>query len=134
MHPWTGSPAAPGLGTLDKYQAFSMDEPKNKREEFEKALQDRAQQRYVLRLYVAGMTPRSMESITSIKKICEEHLQGRYEIEVIDIYQHPELAKERQVVAAPTLIKEPPLPLRKFIGRLSEVERILKGLDIQPKG
>jgi len=111
-----------------------MDEPKNKLEEFEKALQDRAQQRYVLRLYVAGMTPRAMESITSIKKICEEHLQGRYEIEVIDIYQHPELAKERQVVAAPTLIKEPPLPLRKFIGRLSEVERILKGLDIQPKG
>lgn len=110
-----------------------MGEPKNQAQAFEKALQDRGRQRYVLRLYVAGMTPRSMESITSIKKICEEHLQGRYEIEVIDIYQHPELAKEQQVIAAPTLIKELPLPLRKFIGRLSEEERILKGLDIQPK-
>ncbi|OLN28907.1 Circadian oscillation regulator KaiB [Desulfovibrio sp. DV] len=110
-----------------------MDKPKNRAADFEKALQDRAQQKYVLRLYVAGMTPRSREAITSIKKLCEEHLQGRYEIEILDIYQHPELASAQQVIAAPTLIKELPLPLRKFIGSLSDEGRILKGLDVQPK-
>lgn len=110
-----------------------MKEPKNRAGDFEKALQDRDRQRYVLRLYVAGMTPRSMESISSIRRICEKHLKGRYEIEVIDIYQHPELTREQQVIAAPTLIKELPLPLRKFIGRLADEERILKGLDILPK-
>ena len=107
--------------------------PKNRAADFEKALAQRDQQRYVLRLYVAGMTPRSLEAISCIKHICQEHLMGRYEIEVIDIFQHPELATEQQVVAAPTLIKTLPLPLRKFIGRLSDTERILKGLDISPK-
>ena len=110
-----------------------MNEPKNKAEEFEKALSERGQQKYVLRLYVAGMTPRSIEAISTIRKICEEHLKGRYEIEVIDIYERPEAAKDQQVLAAPTLIRALPLPLRKFIGRLSDEERILKGLDILPK-
>jgi len=110
-----------------------MKEPTNRADDFEKALQDRGHQKYVLRLYVAGMTPRSRESISAVKNLCEEHLKGRYEIEVIDIYQHPELAKDRQVIAAPTLVKELPLPLRKFIGRLTDEERILKGLDIQLK-
>lgn len=114
-------------------QEPSLMEPKNKAGEFEKALLQRRTQGYVLSLYVAGMTPRSQEAITAIKKLCEEHLKGRYEIEVIDIYQHPDLAKEQQVVAAPTLIKTLPLPLRKFIGRLSDEERILKGLDISSK-
>jgi len=110
-----------------------VDKSKNRAADFEKALKAREQQKYVLRLYVAGMTPRSMQAIASIKSICEEHLLGRYEIEVIDIYQQPELAKEQQVLAAPTLIKNLPLPLRKFIGTLSDRERILTGLDIMPK-
>ena len=108
-------------------------QPKNRAADFEKALAQRDLQKYVLRLYVAGMTPRSLAAISSIKNICEEHLKGRYEIEVIDVYQHPELATEQQVVAAPTLIKTLPLPLRKFIGRLSDKERILQGLDILPE-
>ncbi|KAF0233462.1 MAG: putative thioredoxin-like [Desulfovibrionaceae bacterium] len=110
-----------------------MDKSKNRAADFEKALKARDQQKYVLRLYVAGMTPRSMQAISSIKSICEEHLLGRYEIEVIDIYQQPGLAKEQQVLAAPTLIKTLPLPLRKFIGTLSDRERILTSLDIVPK-
>lgn len=110
-----------------------MDKPKNKAAEFEKALAERDRQKYLLRLYVAGMTPRSLEAIASIRNICEKHLKGRYEIEVIDIYERPEAAKNQQVLAAPTLIKALPLPLRKFIGRLSDEERILKGLDILPK-
>ena len=110
-----------------------MDEPLNKAEEFKKAIALRSGQKYVLRLYVAGMTPRSMEAISSLKDICEGHLKGRYELEIIDIYEHPELAKAQQVLAAPTLIKVLPLPLRKFIGSLSDQEYILKRLDIQPK-
>jgi len=110
-----------------------MIEPKNRAGDFEMALKARDQEKYVLRLYVAGMTPRSLEAISSIKDICEGHLKGRYEIEVIDIYERPELAKDQQILAVPTLIKTLPLPLRRFIGSLSDEERILKGLDIQPK-
>ena len=77
--------------------------------------------------------PRSTQSIVNIKKICEEHLKGRYELEVIDIYQQPVLAKREQIIAVPTLIKKLPLPLRKFIGNLTDVERILVGLDLKPK-
>ncbi|AGW14178.1 circadian clock KaiB family protein [Megalodesulfovibrio gigas] len=110
-----------------------MHEAKNWSDDFEKALKAHDQQQYVLRLFVAGMTPRSMEAISSIKDICEGHLKGRYEIDVVDIYEYPELAKEQQVLAVPTLVKLLPLPLRKFIGSLSDEERILKGLDIQPK-
>ncbi len=108
-----------------------MNDPKDRTSEFEKALADRDERTYVLRLYVVGMTPRSMEAITTLKKVCEEHLKGRYEIEIIDLYEHPEQATERQIIAAPTLIKELPLPLRRFIGNLTNEARILKGLDIQ---
>ncbi len=72
-------------------------------------------------------------AVTNIKKICEEHLQGRYDLEVIDIYQQPTLAKGEQIIAAPTLIKKLPLPLRKFIGDMADQERILVGLDLKPK-
>ena len=89
--------------------------------------------RYVLRLYITGMTPRSTEAFASIKAICEEHLQGRYDLEVIDIYQHPSLAKDEQIIAVPTLIKKLPLPLRRFIGNLADCERVLLGLDLQRK-
>lgn len=86
---------------------------------------------YILKLYVTGMTPRSSQAIRSIKAICEEHLQGRYSLEVIDIYQQPVLARDEQIVATPTLVKKLPVPLRRFIGDLSNKERILYGLDLR---
>jgi len=84
-------------------------------------------------LYIAGVTPRSTNAIINIKKICEKYLKGRYELEVIDIYKQPVLAKGEQVLAVPTLIKKLPLPLRKFIGDMSDTERILVGLDLKQK-
>ena len=101
-------------------------------EVFEEALKD-SESKYVLRLYVAGATPKSTQSIVNIKKICEEHLKGRYELEVIDIYQQPVLAKGEQIIAAPTLVKKLPPPLRKFIGTMADVERILVGLDLKSR-
>ena len=89
---------------------------------------------YVLRLFVAGSTPRSLRAIANIRIICEQYLQGRYELEVIDIYQRPELAEGEQIVAAPTLIKKLPLPLRQLIGDLNDIERVLAGLDLLPFG
>jgi circadian clock protein KaiB len=106
---------------------------KDQVEIFEEAIKDSEDKKYVLRLYVAGATPRSTQSIVNTKKICEEHLKGRYELEVIDIYQQPALAKVEQIIAAPTLVKKLPPPLRKFIGDLADVERILVGLDLKPK-
>ncbi len=88
---------------------------------------------YVLKLYVTGMTPRSMQAINNIKKICVDHLGDAYDLDVIDIYQQPTLAKGEQIIAAPTLIKKLPLPLRRFIGDMSNTERILLGLDLRPK-
>lgn len=88
---------------------------------------------YVLRLYVAGMTPRSTEAFATVKAVCEEHLKGRFDLEVNDIYQHPALAKAERIVAVPTLVKESPAPLRRLTGNLSEEERVLTGLDLQPE-
>lgn len=102
--------------------------------EFELALQETDKGTYVLRLYVSGMTPNSIRAIENIRKICAEHLEGRYQLEIIDIYQQPIFAKEGQIVAAPTLVKELPPPLRKFIGDMSQTERILLGLDVRSKG
>jgi circadian clock protein KaiB len=99
---------------------------------FEEAIKHTEDKKYVLRLYVAGVTPRSREAITNIKEICEEYLKGRYELEVIDIYQQPVLAKGEQIIAAPTLVKKLPLPLRRFIGSMADVDRILVGLDLKP--
>lgn len=86
---------------------------------------------YLLRLYVTGTTPASQRAIEKVRQVCEEHLQGRYHLEVIDIYQLPALAKDQQIVATPTLIKMLPAPLRRFIGDLSKVEKILFGLDVR---
>src|SRR5271157_2413554 len=105
----------------------------NQTEVFEEALKGSTNKKYALRLYVVGMTPRSTEAIVNIKKICEEHLKDRYELEVIDIYRQPVLAKGEQIIAAPTLVKKLPLPLRKFIGSMADVDRILVGLDLKPK-
>jgi len=87
--------------------------------------------RYLLRLYVTGTTRNSERAIANIRKICEEHLNGRYHLEILDIFQRPTLAQGEQIIAAPTLIKELPLPLRRFIGDMSQTERILLGLDLR---
>jgi len=97
---------------------------------YERLLIERDQQKYLLRLYVSGMTPRSTEAVAAIKAICEEHLPGRYELEVIDVYRNPQQAKSEQILAAPTLVKQLPLPLRRLIGNLSNKERVLAGLDL----
>ncbi len=87
---------------------------------------------YVLRLFVTGTTPKSARAISNIKAVCETNLDGQYDLEVIDIYQQPQLAKSEQIIAAPTLIKSLPLPLRKLIGNLSDTERVLVGLGLEP--
>jgi circadian clock protein KaiB len=86
---------------------------------------------YLLQLYITGTTSQSARAIANIRKICEEHLKGRYELEVVDISQHPALAQGEQIIAAPTLIKKFPLPLRRFIGDMSQTARILHGLDLR---
>lgn len=90
-------------------------------------------EKYVLRLYVTGMTPKSTRAISNPKKICEEHLGGRYDLQIIDIYQQPTLAKGEQIIAAPTLIKKLPLPLRRLIGDMSNTEKMLLGLDMKKR-
>ena len=85
-----------------------------------------------LRLYVAGQTPKSMTALANLRKYCEEHLQGRYQLEVIDLLQHPQLAEGDQILAIPTLVRKVPVPIRKIIGDLSSAERVLVGLDIRP--
>ena len=86
---------------------------------------------YLLRLFVTGMTPRSTQAIARIKAICEEYLGGRYDLEVIDIYQQPAVAKQEQIIATPTLIKKLPPPLRRLVGDLSDKRRVLLGLNIR---
>ena len=88
--------------------------------------------KYILRLYITGMTKRSARAIENLQTFCEKHLAGRYELQVIDVYQQPELARTEQIVAVPTLIKKLPLPLRRLIGDMSDEERVLVGLDILP--
>jgi circadian clock protein KaiB len=109
------------------------DKPKNERKAFEKAVKDLRKGKYVLRLFVTGTTPRSMRAISNLKEICEEHLKSRYELEVVDLYQYPKLAKGERIIALPTLIKELPLPIRRFVGELSDKEKVLFGLDINQK-
>jgi len=86
--------------------------------------------RYKLRLFITGTTARSTRAIENMRRICEENLQGRYDLEVIDVYQNPEATRELQVVATPTLVKILPEPLRRIIGDLSDEERVLAGLDL----
>ena len=102
---------------------------------FEKALAAQPpSESYVLRLFVSGATPRSARAIQNIRALCEEKLPGRYRLEVVDIYQHPEQAQPDQVVVTPTLIRKLPLPFRKIIGDLSDKERVLIGLSLVPRG
>lgn len=89
--------------------------------------------RWNLRLYVAGQTPRSLTAFKNLKEICEEYLKGKYHIEVIDLMENPTLARGDQILAVPTLVRKLPQPIRKIIGDLSNTERVLVGLDIQPR-
>ena len=109
-----------------------MAKPKNTTEAFEEAIKEDALKRakYILRLYVTGSTGRSLKAVYNLRKICEEHLPDDYELEVIDIYKDPEAAREAQIVAAPTLVKKLPQPIRRFVGDLSNTQKILVGLDI----
>jgi circadian clock protein KaiB len=86
--------------------------------------------RYILKLYITGLTPRSTRAVLNTKRLCDEYLNGRYDLEIIDIYQQPVLAKMEQLIAAPTLVKTHPLPLKKFIGDMTDTNRILLGLDL----
>jgi len=114
---------------------YLMDEPKSMSDKakIEKTIKETSSTHYVLRLYVAGMTMKSTKATTNVKKICEEHLKGRYSLEVIDIYKRPVLTKGEQIIAAPTLLKKLPLPLRRIIGDMSDTNKVLIGLDLRQK-
>jgi circadian clock protein KaiB len=86
--------------------------------------------KYILRLYVTGILPNSVRAVVNIKAICEKYLKGRYELEIIDIYQQPELAQAEEIVAVPLLIKKSPLPQERMVGDLTNIEQVLKGLCI----
>jgi circadian clock protein KaiB len=92
----------------------------------------RPPEHYKLRLFITGSTPRSTRAIENMRRICEENLEGKYDLEIIDVYEHPEATRELQVVATPTLVKILPEPLRRIIGDLSDKERVLAGLNIMP--
>ncbi|HEX4493792.1 MAG TPA: circadian clock KaiB family protein [Acidimicrobiia bacterium] len=91
-----------------------------------------AEQEYLLRLYVAGQTPKSVEAFTNLKEICESHLKGRYRIEVIDLLENPALARGDQILALPAVVRQLPPPVKKIIGNFSDAERVLVGLDLRP--
>jgi circadian clock protein KaiB len=112
---------------------MSQSQHEESQAKLEQTLRDRDSARYVLRLYVAGLTPRSVAAIASVKKTCEEHLQGRYELQVVNLYDEPTLARGEQIMAAPTLIKKLPLPLRRLIGDMADTKKLLVGLDLRPK-
>ncbi|HEX5223443.1 MAG TPA: circadian clock KaiB family protein [Verrucomicrobiae bacterium] len=88
---------------------------------------------FVLKLFITGMTSHSLAAISSIKKICEQHLSGQYELEIVDLYRQPARAKKHQIVAAPTLIKEQPLPMRRMVGNMSDEARVMDGLNVKKK-
>ena len=94
---------------------------------------DAKTEKWELRLYTAGQTPKSLAAIRNLKKLCEEQLAGRYEIEVVDLMANPRLAKDHQIVAIPTLVRKLPDPIRKIVGDLSDTERALVGLELRPQ-
>jgi len=99
---------------------------------FEKSLAGAPAEKYVLRLYISGMTPAATRAISNLRSICEEYLAGRYDLQIVDVYQQPVLAKDEQILAAPTLVKKLPQPLRRIIGDMSNKDRVLLGLDLRP--
>jgi circadian clock protein KaiB len=105
--------------------------PADKLLALEAAVVRQDEHRYVLRLYVTGLTQRSVEAIANVRQLCQSRLAGRYDLEVIDVSQQPSLARSEQIVATPTLVRQLPLPLRRLIGDLSDTERVLAGLDLK---
>lgn len=99
--------------------------------EFEKLVADLAQPTYLFRLYVSGTSPRSARAIANVRRICDQYLPGHYELEVIDVYQQPAATKSAQIIAVPTLIKELPFPPQRFVGDMSNTERIVVGLNLR---
>jgi circadian clock protein KaiB len=112
-------------------KVIDMDEKTNKFDEFEAIEATKKDDKYVLRLFVAGINPKSKKAIENLREVLEENLKDQYELEIIDIYQKPIFAKEGQIIAAPTLIKELPLPIRRFVGDLSDKHKLLLGLDLR---
>ena len=109
-----------------------MDEKTNKYNEFEQVIEARKKDgKYILRLFVAGINPKSKRAIENLREVCETNLKDQYELEIIDIYQQPLFAKDGNIIAAPTLIKELPLPIRRFVGDLSDKKKLIVGLDIR---
>lgn len=102
-------------------------------DEVDEGLGDADQQPYHLRLYVAGQTSKSVAALANLKRVCEQHLAGRYDIEVVDLIKNPQLAAGDQILAVPTLVRRLPAPLKRIIGDLSNTEKVLVGLDIRPK-
>jgi len=117
----------PGNNGVDDIKALR---PRDLRARFEEAARTPEGERYILRLYITGMTPRSVRALKNLQTICDEFLRGRYDLEVIDIYQQPALTRGEQIIAAPTLIKKLPLPIRRIIGDMSDRDRVLVGLDL----
>ncbi len=107
-------------------------QPSNAAQDFERALKNLEQAKYVLTLYVAGDTAKSRRAIANLRAQLEKHLKGRYELEIIDISDKPLLARDEQIIAAPTLVKSLPLPIRRLIGDMAETEHIQVGLDLKP--
>jgi circadian clock protein KaiB len=106
--------------------------PQSPLEAMEAAASRDASAPYIFRLYIAGPTQQSTRAVVNIRKICEEYLKGRYELEVLDLLQNPGIAQADQIIAAPTLARVSPLPVRRFIGDLSQTDRLLKGLGLRP--
>ena len=102
-------------------------------ERFERLAAQPDEQRYVLRLYISGLTPRSTKALATIRQVCQDRLQDRYQLEVIDLFQSPDLAETDEIIATPTLVKELPQPLRRLVGDLSNVERLLVGLNLRKR-
>lgn len=102
------------------------------KDELAEVLERKSIEEYVLCLYIANLGDKSIEAIKNIKKICDENLEGRYRLDVVDIHQQPALAREIQIIATPTLIKESPKPLRRLVGNMSNTKRVLTGLDLCP--
>jgi circadian clock protein KaiB len=111
--------------------AKKIDKVEFSTDEFEENYGQLNKGQYLLKLYITGVTPRSVRAIENIKKMCEQYLHGRYNLEVIDLYQNPTLAKGEQIIAAPTLIRKLPLPLRRIIGDMSNEGQLLVGLDLR---
>ena len=108
-----------------------MEEKINKFDEFEALETSKKGDKYILRLFVAGINPKSKKAIENLRELLEENLKDSYDLEIIDIYQQPIFAKEGKIIAAPTLIKELPLPIRRFVGDLSDKHKLLLGLDLK---